>query len=543
MLAPVPFPEDYNVSPLTGFLPSELPIHCLTHPAYDRWERIINNFQSLLLSKRLRAVIDRLPILPASHLETDAEWRRAYSILTFMAHGYIWGGEKPSERLPPSITYPLLQVSEHLELPPVATYAGLCLWNFKPIFLVDGLHLDNLSTLSTFTGSLDEQWFYLVSVAIEARGAPSIPIMLNAIVAAREHDSATVIACLHSFAEILDELGSLLVRMYENCDPHVFYHRIRPYLAGSKNMKDAGLPRGVLYDDGSRNPQWRQLGGGSNAQSSLIQFFDIVLGVEHRPTGQKPGSTDTAAASESEAEAGAAPKPRHNFIHEMRSYMPGPHRRFLQAVELVANIREYVNDNKYDRDLCLAYDACLAMLRALRDKHIQMVSRYIIVKSRESRSMSRTRRRESMAEAKSPERERAPIAMRSKGIASIQYDMPTQKISTQNQQQQQQQLEQKKKKMRGTGGTALIPFLKQARDETGEPAVDAWARKLLMGQAGRRSAADREIAFEDGVLRAEMLDGQLGGWEEEILAEEETTVVGLAGSWNMEDNGGGLCAF
>ncbi|RJE16357.1 indoleamine 2,3-dioxygenase, partial [Aspergillus sclerotialis] len=58
--------------------------------------------------------------------------------------------------------------------------------------------------------------------------------------------------------------------------------------------------------------------------------------------------------------------------------------------------------------------------------------------------------------------------------------------------------------MRGTGGTALIPFLKQARDETGEPAIDAWARKLLMG--GRRTEADAEIAFEDRITRAENLD-------------------------------------
>ena len=49
-------------------------------------------------------------------------------------------------------------------------------------------------------------------------------------------------------------------------------------------MEDAGLPQGVLYDDG-KNPTWRQYVGGSGAQSSMIQFFDTVLGIEHRPTG------------------------------------------------------------------------------------------------------------------------------------------------------------------------------------------------------------------------------------------------------------------
>ena len=113
-------------------------------------------------------------------------------------------------------------------MPPVATYAGTVLWNFKPIFLSDALVLDNLSTLTTFTGSLDEQWFFLVSTAIEAKGGPTIAIMLKAIEAARADDIETVIKCLQSFAQTLDELGSLLLRMYESCDPHIFYHRIRP---------------------------------------------------------------------------------------------------------------------------------------------------------------------------------------------------------------------------------------------------------------------------------------------------------------------------
>ena len=64
----------------------------------------MNNFQSLLLSKRLRTVIDKLPIIPPVHLETEAEWRRAYTVLTFLAHGYIWGGDKPSEASEPFLT-------------------------------------------------------------------------------------------------------------------------------------------------------------------------------------------------------------------------------------------------------------------------------------------------------------------------------------------------------------------------------------------------------------------------------------------------------
>jgi indoleamine 2,3-dioxygenase len=133
------------------------------------------------------------------------------------------------------------------------------------------------------------------------------------------------------------------------------------------------------------------------------------------------------------------------------------------------------------------------MLRALRDKHIQMVSRYIIIKSRESRGQSRSI---------SPRA--APNAV---NLARVRHDDKLAKPGS--------------KKLRGTGGTALIPFLKQARDETGEPAIDAWAKRLLSnGPAASNFAALGKID--------EHADGQL-------------EVVGLAGTWAMDESEGGLC--
>lgn len=393
---------------------------------------------------------------------------------------------------------PYLNVCDYLELPPVATYSAVCLWNWRPIFDDEPIDtLENLSTLTTFTGSLDESWFYLVSVAIEARGAPTIPVMLKAIQAARHNDRAMVSMCLRDFAQRIDELGALLQRMYENCDPHVFYHRIRPFLAGGKNMADAGLPNGVLFDDGTGSSQYQQLGGGSNAQSSLIQLFDVILGVEHRPTGEKPRH-HSSSSSESEPE-GQAPPSRHNFIHEMRSYMPGPHRRFLEHVSQVANIRDFVATHRSDRGLSIAYDACLAMLRSLRDKHIQLVSRYIIVKSRESRSHSRSLSPRS-----------APLQPIKNNIASA----TSTSAASPN------------KKLRGTGGTALIPFLKQARDETGEPAIDAWARRLLSNGPAEEANSSRGFAAL----------GKMGEHKDGAVE-----IVGLAGTWAMDDSEGGIC--
>ena len=465
MLPPIPVLADYGLSARHGFLPETLPLTRLPDPYYNKWEAIAANLQALILTRRLRDIVDSLPVLSTVGLEHDAEWRRAYSLLCFIAHAYIWGGDAPCDRLPEPISLPLLEISEHLEVPPVATYAAVCLWNFKPVFIHEDIDaLENLATLNTFTGSIDESWFYLVSVAIEARGAPILDLMLTAMEAARANDENTVTRCLCTFAERLTDLTNILQRMHDSCDPAVFYNRIRPFLAGSKNMAEAGLPHGVIYEDGSGTEQYRQYSGGSNAQSSLIQFFDIALGIRHRATGE---SSDKHSA------------PSNNFIQDMRRYMPGSHAQFLEDVSRVANIREFVEERTNDRQLCLAYDACLAMLSAFRDKHIAIVTRYIINPSREVRARSLSR-----------------------GRPQVNLAIASRKAADGGQ--------------KGTGGTALIPFLKQARDETGEPAVEEWTRRFM-----KRKKAD-EVAKH---------------------ADVEVDVKGLAGSWTMEDDFGGICLY
>ncbi|KAI1404257.1 Indoleamine 2,3-dioxygenase [Hypoxylon fuscum] len=494
MRPPIPVLSDYGISPNHGFLPDVLPLTRLPDPYYNKWESVGANLQNLILSKRLRGVIDRLPVLSTIGLEHDAEWRRAYMLLTFFAHGYIWGGDTPCDRVPPSISVPLLQICEHLEVPPVSTYAASVLWNFKPLFVDEEIDdLDNLATLLTFTGSLDESWFYLVSVAIEARGGPIIPLMLTAVAAARQGDSATVTRCLRAFAERLDDLGELLRRMHESCDPGFFYRRIRTFLAGSKNMAEAGLPHGVTYDDGSGTSPYVQYSGPSNAQSSLIQFFDIILGIEHRPTGEKPDTSESDREGRSRA-------PKHNFIRDMRTYMPGPHARFLNDVSAVANIREFVEARTTsDRELSIAYDACLAMLRAFRDIHIAIVTRYIILPSRENRARSRSR---------SPEvvRTRQNLATASKN--------------------------EQHRKVKGTGGTALIPFLKQARDETGEPSVEAWAKKFMSRQTKVSGQGDFFLGKEEAAKV-----------DVDVPLDEPVVEHGLAGTWTMDDEYGGICNY
>lgn len=494
-MIPIPNPEDYDVSTKNGFLPTEPPLEILPDAYYEPWEHIVKNLQGLILSKRLREVVEKLPVLSTDRLEGEAQWRRAYTALAFIAHAYIWGGKKPSERVPPPITIPFMKTCEHLQLPSVATYASVVLWNWKPIFDSERFDtLANLDIIDTFTGSLDEKWFYLISVAIEAKAGPLIPLMLDAMVSANHGDRGSLTTALRIFAERLDDIGATLMKMYDDCDPHIFYNRIRPFLAGSKNMGDAGLPNGVIFDNGGpmHKQRYVQYSGGSNAQSSIIQFFDLVLSVEHRPTGQKKAETSNDDDPSRKAKKQV---PEQNFIHEMRKYMPGPHARFLERVGKVANIRAFVEQHPFDRDLTLAFDACVAMLSALRDKHIQMVSRYIIVQK------SRAQKAES--DAKKPEAggkdEKVALTHRPKRSSSTL-----------------EEAKERQQKLIGTGGSSLIPFLRQARDETAEPA-SLWARRLLGKQGGKFNTSD-------GV-------------------EGQEKCQGLAGVWHVDDSAGGLCSY
>ncbi|ODQ59635.1 hypothetical protein WICANDRAFT_91366 [Wickerhamomyces anomalus NRRL Y-366-8] len=457
--------KDYDVSPKTGFLPEELPLTRLTSEYYKPWESLVEVLPSLILTKRIRKLVEKLPVLSIDQIKGDKkELRRAYSVLSFLTHAYVWNVDVPTDTLPKPLAEPLLEVSKILELPPVATYSGLILWNFKPILDMgedEEFDLDNLTTINTYTGSIDESWFYLVSVYFEYKGAHCITDGLDAIKAIRENNKEKVIDSLQKLAESIDRLGSVLMRMEEMCDPHTFYYRIRPYLAGWKNMKDAGLPNGLKYGD---EGHYRSYAGGSNAQSSLIQTLDIMLGIEHYPTGEKKDSSSSKSISSLSGQ--------NNFMNEMKTYMPGPHQRFLNHLAQVANIRDYVAEVQ-DPELTLSYDACLAMLKAFRDKHIQIVTRYIIL------------------QAKLYKKAGSSNTLRS-GISKTA----------------------EKTEQKGTGGTSLIPFLKQCRDETGDLAAGKWGKKILSaGVLNSRYTSKMEIE------------------DDETEHVNKKAKLGLAGSW------------
>ncbi len=91
----MPVLTDYNLSLETGFIPPELPLKRLEDVYFEPWERIIDRLQALLLSDRLRDEVLNLPMLSISRIDSVREQRRAYVVLSFIGHAYIWGGPEP----------------------------------------------------------------------------------------------------------------------------------------------------------------------------------------------------------------------------------------------------------------------------------------------------------------------------------------------------------------------------------------------------------------------------------------------------------------
>lgn len=304
--------SDYNVSPTLGFLPPSPPLKSLP-PYYRLWDDLVSHLSHSIISKSLRQEVAQLPVIEATHLTKLEELHRAFVVLGFLVHGYVWcdGSEKPEPNVPPQLAEPYLQVCERLGMEPTLSYAGLCLWNwgFKDKKVVEGngvngvngvngsvnhglSNLEDLDCLVSFTGTRDEAVFYLVPIMVEAEGGRLVNLLLEAVEeAALGGDAECVLQVLEETKDTLPSMGALFKLLHAHCDPKVFYQQVRPFFPGAKGMEDKGMPDGVVFHRADGNKVGAKCVGGSAAQSSYFQFMDAALGVKHEPVGGGSGET------------------------------------------------------------------------------------------------------------------------------------------------------------------------------------------------------------------------------------------------------------
>lgn len=282
--------------------------------------------------------------------------------------------------IPESIGIPLLRVSQHLNLPSILTYSDTVLYNWdlvKPSAdPTPGLF--NIRSQELFTGTNDEQEFYLTSARIELRGVEALELMresMDELFVGDDIAVQRVCGYLEQLAVVINDLRELLMHVKEGCNPTVFNDEIRPWFRG-RDSDPAQRPWVFEGIEEAGIPYPTEMSGPSAAQSSLIHVLDIFLGVvqySHKETitGQ---SADVPA--------------KRAFLDRMRAYMPRHHRNFL--AHLAANprpLRQTVIE-RGDAKFEAAYNTAVKALKTFRDSHITIVMAYIIEPSKKSQKES-----------------------------------------------------------------------------------------------------------------------------------------------------------
>lgn len=339
-----------DVSRERGFLPDPDPIRSLP-AAFEPIEEIAHELPKLLVSRRLHRTIEMLPELDLQTLTTLPELRRAMQILSYLGHAWVWGDRTPHDRIPAILAVPWCAVASRLGRPPVLSYASYALDNWRRIDPEGPIDLENIALIQNFLGGVDEEWFIGVHVEIEAKAAPLLRSVPTAQTAAAERDAGGLENALVAVSEALQSCVETLQRMPEQCDPYIYYRRVRPYIHGWKDHP--ALPHGVVYEgDTGLGPEPQRFRGETGAQSAIVPVLDALLGVAHQED------------------------PLRVYLREMRTYMPPGHRAFLEAVERGPRVRDAVHSLAAD-SLTEIYDACLHWLEKFRSIHLEYAAEYI----------------------------------------------------------------------------------------------------------------------------------------------------------------------
>lgn len=336
------------------FLPSKDPLneYKTSSKSLDRLADIADQLPKLLLTSKIQKNINSLK---TNDLSVDLliknknirELKLAMVQLSFISHAYIWGAKTPSKVLPEALAKPWTQVANILGRPPILSYASYCLDNWYRLNKKENISLENVGLLTNFLGGVDEDWFVTIHVCIEdaARGA---------IAAA---DSISKLNYKNSVKDFSDQLkliisslrkvNAIFSRMPEKCDPYVYYHRVRPFIFGTKDNPD--LKKGLIYKNQYNNkPQFFR--GETGAQSSIMPFLDGALGIYHTEDHLR------------------------HYLNEMRDYMPPNHRRSIEIVEKRSNAKSYILESK---KLTSEYNKCLEEIRIFRAQHLEFAATYI----------------------------------------------------------------------------------------------------------------------------------------------------------------------
>ena len=323
-----------------GFLPQLDPDQSLTlAPELALLDDIGRQLPTLLEATDFRATVlgMSIPAWPesTSTAETLSQLRLYYLRLGFLASAYVnQVGQPAVTSLPANIAIPLTKACALLNRPPILSYDGYALYNWRRLDPSGPIALGNIDTLQNFVTLYDEHWFILVHVEIEAQ-AHRILRAIDAVARARarnERDAVT--PALRGIAAAVQDQVAVLRRIPERMNPALYYRTFRPYIRFFEN---------VVYEGVTRAPM--NFRGETGAQSSIMPVLVAFMKIPHL------SSVLT------------------NHLADMRRFMPAGHRAVIAEVEAMPSVRDKADPN--------AFNEVLEAMATFREVHFGWAREYI----------------------------------------------------------------------------------------------------------------------------------------------------------------------
>lgn len=326
-------------------------------PGFEGWDRAAEELTKRLVGGSVRSWLATLPELSVEPLKSPGEMERAMLLLSYFGHAWVWGERDVGRSIPRGIAAPWHAMAAKLGRPPVLSYASHALNNWRRLDPASPIALCNVVRLMNFYGGLDEEWFVLVHIAIEANAGPALMAGVRLQAAVEDRNERAVIGALHDLAVGTRTLTATLARMTERCDPYIYFKRVRPFIFGWHS--NPALPEGMTYEgveEWQGRPQ--SFRGETGAQSAIIPALDAVLGL---------------------AFSGPAEFTKH--LAELRDYIPVNHRAFLAALEAAdreAPVRGFIRARARSLpQLAASYDDAILALHEFRGLHLSLANSFI----------------------------------------------------------------------------------------------------------------------------------------------------------------------
>jgi len=325
-----------------GFLPETDPLTSFPPDSeFAMLDQIGRDLPSLLHDRGFRQYARALtiPLWPNNRVRPeDLPGLRLYYVRTgFLASAYVnQVGEQSATTLPANLAEPLYRACQLLRRPPILSYDGYALYNWKR-FRKDGpIALGNIDTIQNFVHLYDEHWFILVHVEIEAIAARILDAIARVEIALADGDSIDP-ALLNIAAAIRDQV-SVLRRIPEHMDSTIYYRTFRPYIRFFENVSYEG----IRLPAGRASMNFR---GETGAQSSIMPALVSFMKIPHKPSML----TD--------------------YLADMRNYMPFEHRMLIERVQAMPAIRPMASKEPFN--------AILEAIAEFRSIHYGWAQEYI----------------------------------------------------------------------------------------------------------------------------------------------------------------------